>query len=74
MALGNLIVLNRRTPDGAASGLLPTGLVLGTCLREVRIAAIDAAAQPSTAEADAAGEPPVWASGPSLRSRPRWGS
>ncbi len=55
MALANLIVLNRRTPDGAPTGLLPDGLVLGTCLREVRIAVMTPDAQPGAAEADAAG-------------------
>jgi hypothetical protein len=55
MSLASLIVLNRRSPDGAATALLPQCLVLGTCLREVRIAVMDPPAQPTADEADAAG-------------------
>lgn len=55
MALADLIVLNRRTTDGPPTGLLPDGLVLGTCLREVRIAVVAPSAQPTVDEADAAG-------------------
>jgi len=55
MALANLVVLNRRAPDGAPSALLPASCVLGTCLREVRIAMAEPAAQPSGTMADAAG-------------------
>ncbi len=38
MALADLTVLNRSTPDRAPTALLPEACVLGTCLREVRIA------------------------------------
>ena len=55
MALAHLIVLNRRTPDGAPTALLPESLVLGTCLREVRIAVLEPSEQPSVEAADAAG-------------------
>jgi Glutamyl-tRNAGlu reductase, N-terminal domain len=55
MALANLIVLNRRTPDGAPTALLADSCQLGTCLREVRIAMQPPAAQPAAAAADAAG-------------------
>src|SRR5690606_28210185 len=55
MALAHLIALNRKTADRPASPLLPDALVLGTCLREVRIAMLPPRQQPSVAEADAAG-------------------
>ncbi len=55
MALADLIVLNRRTPDRTPTSLLPEPLVLGTCLREVRIAIQSAREQPSAGTADAAG-------------------
>lgn len=55
MSLAELTVLNRRSADGPPTALLPHALVLGTCLREVRIAMLPAAEQPTTAEADAAG-------------------
>lgn len=55
MSLASLIVLNRRSPDGAATALLPEGLALGTCLREVRIAVLEPRAQPTADEADASG-------------------
>jgi hypothetical protein len=55
MALAHLIVLNRRSPDGAPTSLLADGLVLDTCLREVRMAVMAPAEQPDAAEADAAG-------------------
>jgi hypothetical protein len=55
MALADLTVLNRRTPDRAPTALLPAACVLGTCLREVRIAIAATAEQPATSAADAAG-------------------
>jgi hypothetical protein len=55
VALSDLIVLNRKAPDRATTGLLPGACVLGTCLREVHIAMEPADAQPSSVEADAAG-------------------
>ncbi len=55
MALGDLIVLNRRTTGGAPTALLPESCVLGTCLREVRIGIAAPDRQPTTTEADAAG-------------------
>ena len=55
MPLSDLIVLNRKTAERPPCGLLPDGLVLGTCLREVRIAMLPSAEQPSRAQADAAG-------------------
>lgn len=55
MPLANLTVLNRRSPEGAAGKLMPDSLVLATCLREVRIAALEPAAQPTDAAAHAAG-------------------
>lgn len=55
MPLSDLIVLNRKTAERPPCGLLPDGLVLGTCLREVRIAMLPSAKQPSRAQADAAG-------------------
>lgn len=55
MALSDLIVLNRKSPHGAPTALLPEPLVLGTCLREVRIAMQPADTQPSTGAADMAG-------------------
>jgi hypothetical protein len=55
MALAELIVLNRRSADGAPTALLPGACVLGTCLREVRIAMLPVDEQPSPALADADG-------------------
>jgi hypothetical protein len=55
MALAELTVLNRRTPEHTPTALLPDACVLGTCLREVRIAMADAREQPGSSEADAAG-------------------
>jgi len=55
MALADLIVLNRRSADRAPAVLLPDALLLGTCLREVRIAMRPARDLPSSAEADVAG-------------------
>src|SRR5690606_24942282 len=55
MALADLIVLNRKTADARTSGLLPHALVLGTCLREVRLGMLPAREQPSRDVADAAG-------------------
>ncbi len=55
MALAELTVLNRRTPERTPTALLPDACVLGTCLREVRIAMADAREQPTGSEADAAG-------------------
>ncbi|MET0279622.1 MAG: hypothetical protein ABW278_00665 [Steroidobacteraceae bacterium] len=54
MALAELIVLNRRSTAGPPTVLLPTSLVLGTCLREVRIAVMEVGRQPSTLAAHAA--------------------
>ncbi len=48
-------MLNRRTPERTPTALLPDACVLGTCLREVRIAMADAREQPTGSEADAAG-------------------
>lgn len=55
MALADLIVLNRKTADRPPSELLPDAMVLGTCLREVRVAMVPPREQPSRAVADAAG-------------------
>src|SRR5688572_32511029 len=55
MALADLIVLNRKSADRPPAVLLPDALLLGTCLREVRIAMRPARDLPSEAEADAAG-------------------
>jgi glutamyl-tRNA reductase len=55
MALADLIVLNRRSAAGAPTALLPDACVLGTCLREVRIAMLPVDQQPSPAAADADG-------------------
>ncbi|HTQ36739.1 MAG TPA: hypothetical protein VMH77_06860 [Steroidobacteraceae bacterium] len=51
MALADLTVLNRRTPEGAPTELLPASCVLGTCLREVRIGMTTPGTQPSLAAA-----------------------
>lgn len=55
MALADLIVLNRKAADCPPTALLPHALVLGTCLREVRIAMQPAREHPSVATVDAAG-------------------
>lgn len=55
MSLADLIVLNRRTAERVPTPLLPQALVLGTCLREVRIAVMPAREHPSREAADAAG-------------------
>jgi hypothetical protein len=55
MALANLIVLNRKSTEGPPTTLLPGGCVLGTCLREVRIAMQPPAQQPSRTQAEIAG-------------------
>jgi glutamyl-tRNA reductase len=55
MALAELPVLNRRTAGGPPGTLLPEPLVLGTCLREVRIALLPPHEQPSPVDADTAG-------------------
>jgi hypothetical protein len=55
MALANLTVLNRRVPERTDTGLLPQACVLGTCLREVRIAIVEPGAQPSARETDTSG-------------------
>lgn len=55
MPLAHLIVLNRKTADRPPSELLPDAMVLGTCLREVRVAMVPPREQPSRAVADAAG-------------------
>jgi hypothetical protein len=55
MALANLIVLNRKSTEGPPTALLPGGCVLGTCLREVRIAMQPPSQQPSRTQAEVAG-------------------
>jgi hypothetical protein len=55
MALADLIVLNKRGGATASGGVLPDACVVGTCLREVRVATLAAAEQPARMEADAAG-------------------
>ena len=55
MALAELTVLNRRTPERTPTALLPEACVLGTCLREVRIAIAAQHEQPTNSAADAAG-------------------
>jgi hypothetical protein len=55
MALADLIVLNRKAGAGPSTPLLPGVLVLGTCLREVRIGMLPPREHPGVAEADAAG-------------------
>ncbi len=55
MALSDLIVLNRRTPEGAPLALLTDACVVGTCLREVRVAMQPVDDQPARMEAEAAG-------------------
>jgi hypothetical protein len=55
MSLAQLTVLNRRTPDGAPTALLPQACVVDTCLRAVRIAMTAPEEQPSAPAADAAG-------------------
>jgi hypothetical protein len=55
MALAELIVLNRKRADGPPTALLPDACVLGTCLREVRIAIQPVEHQPTSIESDAAG-------------------
>lgn len=55
MSLGQLTVLNRRGAEASPSPLLDGACVLGTCLREVRIAMLPVNAQPSRAAAEDAG-------------------
>jgi glutamyl-tRNA reductase len=55
MALADLIVLNRSSSGDTSTSLLPNACVIGTCLREVRIAMLAPEDQPLTAEANAAG-------------------
>ena len=55
MALANLIVLNRNSSGNSSTALLPHACVIGTCLRDVRIAMIDPEDQPLAAQANAAG-------------------
>jgi hypothetical protein len=55
MALAELTVLNRRNPERAPTALLPAACVLGTCLREVRIAIATAQEQPASSMAEGAG-------------------
>lgn len=55
MALAELVVLNRKAAEGPPASLLPDACVLGTCLREVRIAMDPVDHHPSSGEADAAG-------------------
>lgn len=55
MALADLVVLNRKVSGGPPTDLLPDACVVGTCLREVRIAMVPAAEQPAAMEAEAAG-------------------
>ena len=55
MSLAELIVLNRKAPDAAPSGLLPGALVVGTCLREVRIGKLPVDEHPASSEAQVAG-------------------
>jgi hypothetical protein len=55
MALADLIVLNRNSSGDTSTSLLPHACVIGTCLREVRIAMLAADDQPLPAEALAAG-------------------
>jgi hypothetical protein len=51
MALADLIVLNRRSTEGPPTVLMHDALVLGTCLREVRIAVLPEDEQPTAMEA-----------------------
>ncbi|MDQ2641423.1 MAG: hypothetical protein M3Y79_12705 [Pseudomonadota bacterium] len=55
MALADLIVLNRKAGAGPSTPPLPDALVLGTCLREVRIGMLPPRGHPTVGEADAAG-------------------
>lgn len=55
MPLSRLVVLNRKVSGGPPSGLLPDACVIGTCLREVRVAMLPPDEQPAAAEAEAAG-------------------
>lgn len=55
MALAELTVLNRKVSAAAPAGLLPDACVVGTCLREVRIAMLPQDEQPSGMEAHVAG-------------------
>lgn len=55
MPLASLIVLNRNVSGDTSTSLLPDACVIGTCLREVRIAMLAPDDQPMPAEANAAG-------------------
>jgi hypothetical protein len=55
MALADLIVLNRNASGNTSTALLPDACVVGTCLREVRIAMQSPDDQPLAVEANSAG-------------------
>ncbi|MGC4029472.1 MAG: hypothetical protein QM696_11400 [Steroidobacteraceae bacterium] len=58
MSLAHLVVLNRSgsaAPAPSAGELLADGCIVDTCLREVRVASLPAAAQPPAIECQAAG-------------------
>jgi len=55
MALADLLVLNRNSSGDTSTSLLPHACVIGTCLREVRVAMLAPADQPLPTEAAAAG-------------------
>jgi Glutamyl-tRNAGlu reductase, N-terminal domain len=55
MSLGDLMVLNRKVAAGLTTGPLGDACSVVTCLREVRIAALPVASQPSLSQCQEAG-------------------